>query len=67
MDHPAVTWRTSSYSTGQGNCVQAATTPAHPPVLVRNSKHPTGPTLQFITTAWQQFTRSIQNGRHTTY
>lgn len=64
MDHPAVTWRTSSYSTGQGNCVQAATPPGRrPTILVRHSKHPTGPTLKFTTTAWQQLIHAIQAAR----
>ncbi|MFS8203101.1 DUF397 domain-containing protein [Streptomyces sp. CWNU-52B] len=47
-------WRTSSYSGGQGNCVEAATNlPTHTPV--RDTKNPTGPTLVFSHDAWRTF------------
>lgn len=47
------TWRTSSYSGSNGNCVQVALGPA---VAVRDSKNTTGPTLSFNASAWRAFT-----------
>ncbi|MFC8196130.1 DUF397 domain-containing protein [Streptomyces sp. NPDC057298] len=55
--HPALvgaTWRASSYSGGQGNCVEVADNlPALVPV--RDSKHPSGPGLAFSPRAWTAF------------
>ncbi|MFG3290928.1 DUF397 domain-containing protein [Streptomyces sp. NPDC048179] len=51
---PRATWRASSYSGGQGNCVEVADNlPALIPV--RDSKRPTGPTLTFSPGAWTAF------------
>ncbi|MEU9241608.1 DUF397 domain-containing protein [Streptomyces sp. NPDC048385] len=51
---PGATWRASSYSGGQGNCVEVADNlPALIPV--RDSKHPTGPALTFSPSAWTAF------------
>ncbi|BCL31390.1 DUF397 domain-containing protein [Streptomyces aurantiacus] len=54
---PALTgaaWRASSYSGGQGNCVETATNlPTHTPV--RDSKRPAGPTIVFSHDAWRTF------------
>ncbi|HEX5407595.1 MAG TPA: DUF397 domain-containing protein [Pseudonocardiaceae bacterium] len=47
------TWRKSSYSGDNGNCVEVAW-PA-PGVAVRDSKCPTGPTLAFPTATWRAF------------
>jgi hypothetical protein len=48
------TWRASSYSGGQGNCVEVAPNlPTHIPV--RDSKRPTGPALAFSANAWTAF------------
>ncbi|GAB3443641.1 hypothetical protein GCM10027436_30820 [Actinophytocola sediminis] len=52
-------WRKSSYSGGEGtDCVEVAWS-SRPPstsdgVLVRDSKHPTGPKLTVPVTAWHQ-------------
>ncbi|MFG2940619.1 DUF397 domain-containing protein [Streptomyces sp. NPDC048282] len=47
-------WRVSSYSGGQGECVEiAANLPAVIPV--RDSKRPTGSILAFSPTAWTAF------------
>ncbi|MFD0305102.1 DUF397 domain-containing protein [Streptomyces sp. NPDC127119] len=47
-------WRASSYSGGQGNCVEVAgnLTPLTP---VRDSKRPAGPVLAFSRNAWTSF------------
>lgn len=46
-------WRASSYSGGQGNCVEVADD--LPTIPVRDSKRPTGPVLNFGRDAWQAF------------
>ncbi|WP_181802490.1 DUF397 domain-containing protein [Streptomyces shenzhenensis] len=47
-------WRTSSYSGGQGDCVEVADN--LPTVIpVRDSKRPTGPALAFSPSAWTAF------------
>ncbi|MET7474727.1 DUF397 domain-containing protein [Streptomyces sp. NPDC005648] len=47
-------WRASSYSGGQGNCVEIA---KHIPALipVRDSKHSSGPVIVFTSDAWCAF------------
>ncbi|MFH8464772.1 DUF397 domain-containing protein [Streptomyces sp. NPDC017991] len=47
-------WHASSYSGGQGNCVEVAGNLA-PLIPVRDSKRPTGPTLAFSLGAWSVF------------
>jgi hypothetical protein len=47
-------WRASSYSGGQGNCVEIAdNVPALIPV--RDSKRPAGPVIAFAPHAWHTF------------
>jgi hypothetical protein len=51
---PEPAWRASSYSGGQGNCVEVAgNIPGLVPV--RDSKRPAGPVLAFSRTAWAAF------------
>ncbi|MGH3775172.1 MAG: DUF397 domain-containing protein [Pseudonocardiaceae bacterium] len=52
-----VGWRTSSYSGTNGACVEVAPTPDA--VLVRDSKHRTGPALTVPPTAWQAFLTTL--------
>ncbi|MFV2083091.1 DUF397 domain-containing protein [Micromonospora sp. LOL_021] len=52
------TWRTSSYSGGNGNCVEV-TDNLSGVVAVRDSKDRTGPALAFPPAAWAAFTASI--------
>ncbi|MGH3436184.1 MAG: DUF397 domain-containing protein [Sciscionella sp.] len=54
-------WRTSSYSTNQANCVEVAVTA--PAVAVRDSKHPSGGVLAFPGPSWSTFVRGITAGR----
>ncbi|MGW4892469.1 DUF397 domain-containing protein [Kitasatospora sp. NPDC004240] len=57
----AVRWRKSSYSNGQGECVEVAD--GVPGVLpVRDSKDPEGPTLLFTADAWAAFVVGIKSG-----
>ncbi|MFJ9635184.1 DUF397 domain-containing protein [Streptomyces sp. NPDC101178] len=57
-DLAEATWRTSSYSGGQGDCVEVA--PSLPHLIpVRDSTRPTGPVLTFGHTAWQTFVNDL--------
>ena len=51
-------WRKSSYSGGDNNCVEIATTGAN--VAVRDSKNPGGGVLSFSPGAWQAFTAGVR-------
>lgn len=49
-----IVWRKSSYSSGDGECVEIGWRESS--VAVRDSKYPTGPALSFPATAWRAFT-----------
>jgi Domain of unknown function (DUF397) len=51
-------WRTSSYTGGQGNCVEVAD--AARTVIVRDTKDRTGAVLTMPASAWKQFTNSLK-------
>ncbi|HEV8557492.1 MAG TPA: DUF397 domain-containing protein [Actinophytocola sp.] len=51
------TWRKSSRSTSQANCVEIAHPTTTQQVAVRDSKNPVGPTLTFPTPTWTRFLR----------
>ena len=51
------TWRKSSYSGGDNNCVEVGTADAE--VTVRNTKDRPGGALQFSARAWLAFTEGI--------
>ncbi|HEX5540890.1 MAG TPA: DUF397 domain-containing protein [Micromonospora sp.] len=53
-DFSAATWRKSSRSNSQGDCVEVADNLGGP-VGVRDSKDPQGPTLIFSSAAWRLF------------
>ena len=53
----SIVWHTSSYSYGNGACVQVA--PAPDRVLVRDSKDPEGPALAVPTPAWRAFLSTV--------
>lgn len=48
-------WRTSSHSSGNGECVQVVTTPGGV-IAIRDSKDPVGPRLVFSRHTWDAFT-----------
>ncbi|MFI2078558.1 DUF397 domain-containing protein [Streptomyces triculaminicus] len=55
------TWRKSSYSQGQYECVEVADGfPHHVPV--RDSKNPVGPALILPNTTWLSFTEAVKAG-----
>ncbi|MFE6056766.1 DUF397 domain-containing protein [Kitasatospora sp. NPDC056446] len=60
-DLRSATWRKSSYSAQQGQCVEVALgSPAQVPV--RDSKDPEGPTLAFPADAWSSFVIAVRSG-----
>ncbi len=54
------TWRKSSYSTAQGNCVEVCT--GVNAVAVRDSKDVPGPELEVTSRAWSAFVTGVKNG-----
>ncbi|MFD4656075.1 DUF397 domain-containing protein [Kitasatospora sp. NPDC058444] len=60
-DSRAVKWRKSTYSNGQGNCIEMADSLASV-VPVRDSKDPQGPVLSFAPEAWRSFVAGIRAG-----
>jgi Domain of unknown function (DUF397) len=58
MDINGAAWRKSSYSGGNGGgCVEVA--PAENDIVVRDSKDPGGPHLQFSADDWRAFLADI--------
>jgi hypothetical protein len=56
-------WRTSSYSSSNGACVEVAILGES--VLVRDSKDRTGPVLHFSIPAWRTFVAALTTGELT--
>jgi Domain of unknown function (DUF397) len=57
----ALEWRKSSYSGGNGECVECAA-PDAASVAVRDSKDPEGPSLCFSADAWAAFLADVGSG-----
>ncbi|MDO0927232.1 DUF397 domain-containing protein [Streptomyces sp. TG1A-8] len=53
------TWTKSSYSAGNGACVEVKA-PTAAELAVRDSKVPEGPILAFPTDAWTAFVASVK-------
>ncbi|MFI1866549.1 DUF397 domain-containing protein [Streptomyces jumonjinensis] len=59
--HAAPVWRKSSYSSGNGQCVEVRDD--FPGVMpVRDSKVPTGPCLAFAEPSWMSFVGALKTG-----
>jgi hypothetical protein len=54
------TWRKSSYSGGQGNCVEVSADGAGA-VSVRDSKQVPGPELTVSDQAWSRFVQAVKH------
>ncbi|MCX4750443.1 DUF397 domain-containing protein [Kitasatospora sp. NBC_01287] len=54
----ALNWRTSSYSSGNGQCVEVAS--AVGAVATRDSKDPNGPALTFPAVEWLGFIKMVK-------
>jgi hypothetical protein len=57
----ADTWIKSSYSGGNGACVEVKS-PAPLTIAVRDSKDPEGPALSFPPEAWTAFVTDVSRG-----
>jgi hypothetical protein len=53
-------WRKSTYSGNEGECVEIASEAQS--VLVRDSRNPSGATLQFPPDQWSSFMRRVYAG-----
>ncbi|MET8830584.1 DUF397 domain-containing protein [Streptomyces sp. NPDC004610] len=53
----AARWIKSSYSSGEGECVEVAGLPGA--IAARDSKNPTGPVLVFSREDWAGFIRGV--------
>ncbi len=60
-DLTGATWRKSSRSTAQGNCVEVADNVAGV-VAVRDSKKVDGPALLFDASQWRSFVNGVKAG-----
>ncbi|KDN83833.1 DUF397 domain-containing protein [Kitasatospora cheerisanensis] len=56
-----LTWRKSSYSGGNGACVEIAV-PGSASIAVRDSKDPQGPQLRFSRASWAAFAAAAGAG-----
>ncbi|WP_434739285.1 DUF397 domain-containing protein [Micromonospora sp. SH-82] len=59
-DLGAVTWRTSTRSGANGNCVEVAQLTNA--VALRDSKDPSGPALVFMSREWVAFIEGAKDG-----
>ncbi len=57
----ACTWTKSSYSTGNGACVEVKS-PISQAIAVRDSKVPEGCTLAFAPDSWTAFVSEVSRG-----
>jgi uncharacterized protein DUF397 len=60
-DLSRATWRKSSYSSQDGNCVEVAINQSGA-ITVRDSKNPDGPKLLVSPAAWRAFVRGLKVG-----
>jgi hypothetical protein len=59
LDKPV--WRKATASTGNGSCVEVATT-SDGGIVVRDSKDPSGPILRYTAAEWDAFLHGAKGG-----
>lgn len=62
-EHANLVWQ-KSFASGSGDCVEVAFTEVA--VLVRHSRHPSGPYLSFKISEWNAFLIGARNGEFDT-
>lgn len=62
--YSTLSWRTSSFSAGAGECVEVAT--SAPFVLARDSRDRSGPVLELTSAQWLGLVERIKNGEAVT-
>ncbi|HTJ71618.1 MAG TPA: DUF397 domain-containing protein [Actinospica sp.] len=55
------TWRKSTFSGNQGNCVEVADLPDGG-IAVRHSKAPAGPVIEYTEAEWEAFLKGVRAG-----
>ncbi|MGH3907395.1 MAG: DUF397 domain-containing protein [Pseudonocardiaceae bacterium] len=63
IDLSQAVWRTSSRSSGNGQCVEVAFVGNW--IALRDSKHPTGHVLFFTPGEWDAFVAGVEDGEFT--
>ncbi|MFG1652253.1 DUF397 domain-containing protein [Micromonospora sp. NPDC049275] len=61
LDLTRADWRTSTRSSGNGNCVEVATVDGR--IAIRDSKDRSGPALAFGPAAWRSFLHGLAEVR----
>ncbi len=59
--HKGADWFKSSYSNGNGDCIEVAAVDGA--VVMRDSKQADGPIVASTSDEWQTFVRGVVNGR----
>jgi hypothetical protein len=59
-EQTAITWRKSTASGHNGNCVEIAA--VGDSILIRNSRNPLGSFLSFTRQEWRSFLKAVNNG-----
>lgn len=62
LDLTSVRWHKSSYSSGNGQCVEVAT--VRGATAIRDSKNPGGPALVFTAEEWAAFVGGVAAGEY---
>jgi hypothetical protein len=60
LESAGLAWRKAMASAGKGACVEIA--PLETGVVVRHSKDPGGPTLEYTAAEWKAFLHGVRNG-----
>jgi predicted secreted Zn-dependent protease len=61
LDHKSLTWRTALSCDG-GACVEVAAAADRDVILMRNSRQPSGPLLEYTPEEWHEFVSGVKKG-----